>query len=115
MKSTKSVTFATTLVANTCHSQGLIGEASDVWWTADELAEIVRDCETLALVIESPTLSPVLLLSEEDCLRGLEAKTEEGAWARYKVNGDTCNAVIGEQEKATRLRKQNCAETPGGN
>lgn len=116
MKSKRRVQFTAGLVGDTHHCEHVLDPVEDVgdlWWTSYELAEILRDCETFALMMESPKLSSSLLLSDDDCMRGLEAKTEVGAWERYQRHRDTSNAVLGTQEKVEKLRKQGTGETQG--
>lgn len=105
-----------------------------IWWTAKETAELRQEAETVIyLMMESSqqqsqfnhnkttqSLSSLSLLhdgggaaaaaaeKEEHCIRGLETKTQAGAWALYEVQRDARNAVLAEQEQIAKRRRQSC-------
>jgi hypothetical protein len=80
-------------------------DASAIWWTARETAEIRDESETVLFILESANQS---LSEEEHSIRGLEKKTEAGAWELFVVQRDSRNAVLNEQEhliKQSKARK----------
>jgi hypothetical protein len=94
-----------------------------LWWTTEELAEIAREAEALAhltdpavAVCKPPPSAAAAAAAKaalrNDSIRGLETKTENGAWERFKLHRDASNAVLGAQEKHMKNRRQ--STTAGG-
>lgn len=77
-----------------------IANQAAIWWTKNEIRESEREYETVLFLMEAN--KPID--EEEHSIRGLEKKTEAGAWALYENQRDAVNAVLGEQEKLQRKR-----------
>ena len=80
-----------------------------IWWTRKEVREIVDESETLihfmnmnmsnkAGIVDSNQY-PAEIDPNIHTLRGLEKRTEIGAWEVYEVQRDARNAVLNQQDK----------------
>lgn len=69
-------------------------EISSIWFEPNEYANMKNEYkDTLFLMECNKTLDEV-----EHTARGLEYRTQEGAWARYENKRDAYNAVLDEQD-----------------
>jgi hypothetical protein len=70
-------------------------EVDKIWYNPDEYAEIKSAYQMTVFMMESgEKMDP-----EEHSSRGLEYRTQDGAWARYENKRDACNAVLDEQDR----------------
>jgi hypothetical protein len=79
-------------------------EVAATWYNAQEYRDITSSYQLTIILMETGEE-----LSNEHTRRGLEYRTEDGAWARYKNKQDAYNAVLDEQDrqwKADRVSKQ---------
>lgn len=70
-------------------------EVAQIWYDAQEYAEIKSAYQLTIFMMEAGET----LDSEEHTSRGLEYRTQEGAWARYENKRDAYNAVLDEQDR----------------
>jgi hypothetical protein len=68
---------------------------ADVWYDGSEYAEIKKSYQLTIFLMESGEK----LTGEDHTSRGLEYRTQEGAWARYENKRDAYNAVLDEQDR----------------
>lgn len=102
----KNVQFGPKLCINV-HEFEKIADHASVWWTREERKEMEREYEAVLFLMD--TKKPID--EDEHSARGLEKKTEEGAWVLYESQRDALNAVLGEQEKLRRERTTgDCSE-----
>jgi hypothetical protein len=76
-------------------------EVAQIWYDAKEYSEIKSSYQLTILMMESGEL-------KEDGLhtcRGLEYRTQQGAWARYENKRDAYNAVLDEQDRQWKVDK----------
>jgi hypothetical protein len=67
-----------------------------IWYDAEEYAEIKQMYQVTIIMMETgEPIEP----EEEHTSRGLEYRTQEGAWARHENKRDACNAVLDEQDR----------------
>jgi len=66
-----------------------------IWYDAEEYAEIKQSYQLTIFLMESDKL----VEDDEHTSRGLEYRTQEGAWARYENKRDAYNAVLDEQDR----------------
>lgn len=99
-----SVSFHETL--HTTHTYGDIVDEEGychiecrnrLWWTPEEEWEIGRAYEAVVYLMESGQHSEHSDTAESG--RGLEKRTEEGAWKLYETQRDFRNAVLCEQDR----------------
>jgi hypothetical protein len=70
-------------------------EVNATWYDGGEYSEIKQAYQLTIFMMEAgEKLSP-----EEHTSRGLEYRTQEGAWARYENKRDAYNAVLDEQDR----------------
>jgi hypothetical protein len=69
-------------------------EVTTIWYDANEYAEMKADYKTTVFMMECGKSLP----EDEHTSRGLEYRTQEGAWARYENKRDAYNAVLDEQD-----------------
>jgi hypothetical protein len=70
-------------------------EIKATWYTAEEYGEIKAAYQLTIFMMEAGEE----LKSDEHTSRGLEYRTQEGAWARYENKRDAYNAVLDEQDR----------------
>lgn len=70
-------------------------EVNATWYSAEEYGEIKAAYQLTIFMMEAGEE----LNSEEHTSRGLEYRTQEGAWARYENKRDAYNAVLDEQDR----------------
>lgn len=68
-----------------------------LWWTLDEEREIGRAYEAVVYLMESGQHPEEAGMAESG--RGLEKRTEEGAWKLYETQRDFRNVVLCEQDR----------------
>lgn len=76
-------------------------EVAAIWYDANEYANIKKSYQLTIFLMESG--EP--LTGEEHTSRGLEYRTQEGAWARYENKRDAYNAVLDEQDRQWKVDK----------
>lgn len=64
------------------------------WYDAEDYAEIKADYQCVIFMMESGER-----ISDEHTTRGLEYRTQQGAWDRYENKRDAYNAVLDEQDR----------------
>jgi hypothetical protein len=72
-------------------------EIADVWYDCQEYSEIKSAFQVTLHLME--TGQKILHDDEEHTSRGLEYRTQDGAWARYENKRDAYNAVLDEQDR----------------
>jgi len=76
-------------------------EIFEIWYTSREYSEIKQAYQLTIFMMESgETIS-----GDEHTSRGLEYRTQEGAWARYENKRDAYNAVLDEQDRQWKVDK----------
>jgi hypothetical protein len=70
-------------------------EVDSIWYDPEEYKEIKVSYQSTVMMMESGEPLP----EEEHTSRGLEYRTQEGAWARHENKRDACNAVLDEQDR----------------
>lgn len=75
-------------------------EIEETWYSAKEYSEIKSSYQLTIFMMESGEK-----MSEEHTPRGLEYRTQEGAWARYENKRDAYNAVLDEQDRQWKVDK----------
>lgn len=70
-------------------------EVADIWFAPDEYADMKNEYKETVFLIE---MGKALDEAEHHTARGLEYRTQEGAWARYENKRDAYNAVLDEQD-----------------
>ncbi|GKY96551.1 hypothetical protein MPSEU_000614700 [Mayamaea pseudoterrestris] len=70
-------------------------EVNATWYDGNEYAEIKQSYQLTIFMMEAGEQ----LNLEEHTSRGLEYRTQEGAWARYENKRDAYNAVLDEQDR----------------
>jgi len=76
-------------------------EVAATWYDSNEYAEIKSAYQLTIFMMESGEK-----LSGDHTPRGLEYRTQEGAWARYENKRDAYNAVLDEQDRQWQVRKR---------
>ncbi|KAL7570359.1 hypothetical protein ACA910_017199 [Epithemia clementina (nom. ined.)] len=74
-----------------------------IWYSAKEYSDIKSSYQLTIFMMESGEK-----ISKEDTehtTRGLEYRTQEGAWARYENKRDAYNAVLDEQDRQWKVDK----------
>lgn len=74
---------------------------SEIWYDGEEYAEIKGSYQSTIFMMEAGHK----LDEVEDTSRGLEYRTQEGAWARYENKRDAYNLVLDEQDKQWKFDK----------
>lgn len=69
-------------------------EVAAIWYEPVNYAEMKSEYKGTVFLIECGTI----LDEQEHTARGLEYRTQEGAWARYENKRDAYNAVLDEQD-----------------
>jgi hypothetical protein len=89
--------------------------ADQLWWTQEEIADMERESETIVYFMNNASGPSCLSRVDLDIhsVRGLEKKTEMGAWEMYETQRDARNAVLCQQDKHRKLGRQSA--TPSGN
>ena len=73
----------------------------NIWYQAEDYNDIKASYQLVIVKMESGEF-------REDChqtCRGLEYRTQEGAWARYENKRDAYNAVLDEQDRQWKVDK----------
>ena len=80
-----------------------IGEAAiaEIWYNASEYSEIKSSYQLTLFMMENGELKE----TDEHTSRGLEYRTQQGAWARYENKRDAYNAVLDEQDRQWKADK----------
>jgi hypothetical protein len=79
----------------TCLDEYTDEEIEAIWFSQEEYAEIKAGYQETVFLMESgEKLDP-----KHQTSRGLEYRTQEGAWARYENKRDSYNAVLDEQDR----------------
>jgi hypothetical protein len=74
-------------------------EVEATWYDAGEYADIKSAYQLTIFMMEAgETLNPL-----EHTSRGLEYRTQEGAWSRYENKRDAYNAVLDEQDRQWQI------------
>lgn len=80
-------------------------QIAQIWWTSEEKDECRKEYEAVLFLME--TGKPVD--ENEHAARGLEKRTQDGAWELYEIQRDAQNAVLCEQDlqKKRKIRNAN--------
>lgn len=76
-------------------------EVFAIWYTSREYSEIKQAYQLTIFMMESGET----ITGDEHTSRGLEYRTQEGAWARYENKRDAYNAVLDEQDRQWKVDK----------
>ena len=76
-------------------------EVFSIWYTSKEYSEIKQSYQVTIFMMESGET----ITGDEHTSRGLEYRTQEGAWARYENKRDAYNAVLDEQDRQWKVDK----------
>lgn len=76
-------------------------EVFNIWYTSKEYSEIKQAYQVTIFMMESGET----ITGDEHTSRGLEYRTQEGAWARYENKRDAYNAVLDEQDRQWKVDK----------
>lgn len=71
-------------------------DVAATWYDAEDYAEIKADYQCVIFMMESGERA---FDDEEHTTRGLEYRTQQGAWNRYENKRDAYNAVLDEQDR----------------
>jgi hypothetical protein len=98
----KSLTFAD---SNEVFQVDHLDDISDeqilaTWYNANEYSQIKSSYQATIYMMETATPMP-----DECTSRGLEYRTQDGAWARYEKKRDAYNAVLDEQDRQWKVDK----------
>lgn len=74
-------------------------QVAATWYNAKEYAEIKSSYQATIFMMESGED----LSGDEHTSRGLEYRTQDGAWARYENKRDAYNAVLDEQDRQWKV------------
>lgn len=74
---------------------------ADIWYDGEEYAEIKGSYQSTIFMMEAGHKLDEI----EDTSRGLEYRTQEGAWARYENKRDAYNLVLDEQDRQWKFDK----------
>ena len=72
-----------------------------IWYSAQEYSEIKSSYQLTIFMMESGEK----ITGDDHTTRGLEYRTQEGAWARYENKRDAYNAVLDEQDRQWKVDK----------
>ena len=72
-----------------------------IWYSSREYSEIKAAYQLTIFMMESGEK----ITGNEHTTRGLEYRTQEGAWARYENKRDAYNAVLDEQDRQWKVDK----------
>ncbi len=106
----KAVHFGTNEAVETIEVECLKEHTSMLWWTRQEVREIEDESETLIHFMNihmnnTNTSSsdwnqyPIEIGATTHTIRGLEKRTEIGAWDVFELQRDARNAVLNQQDK----------------
>jgi len=73
-------------------------EIEATWYSAKEYSEIKQSYQSTIFMMESGEK-----IADDQTTRGLEYRTQEGAWARYENKRDAYNAVLDEQDRQWKV------------
>jgi hypothetical protein len=76
-------------------------DIAEIWYSAAEYSEIKSSYQLTLFMMENGELKE----SDEHTSRGLEYRTQQGAWARYENKRDAYNAVLDEQDRQWKADK----------
>lgn len=76
-------------------------EVFAIWYTSKEYSEIKQAYQVTIFMMESGET----ITGDDHTSRGLEYRTQEGAWARYENKRDAYNAVLDEQDRQWKVDK----------
>jgi hypothetical protein len=76
-------------------------EIYSIWYTSKEYSEIKQAYQLTIFMMESGET----VTGDDHTSRGLEYRTQEGAWARYENKRDAYNAVLDEQDRQWKVDK----------
>jgi hypothetical protein len=76
-------------------------DVTATWYTSKEYSEIKSSYQMTIFMMEAGET----LNDAEHTSRGLEYRTQEGAWARYENKRDAYNAVLDEQDRQWKVDK----------
>lgn len=78
-------------------------EIAETWYDANEYSEIKSNYQHTIFLMESN--EKISDDDEDHTTRGLEYRTQDGAWARYENKRDAYNAVLDEQDRQWKVDK----------
>lgn len=81
-------------------------EVALIWYDSEEYSEIKSSYQLTIFRMESGELKE----DDDHTSRGLEYRTQTGAWARYENKRDAYNAVLDEQDRQWKVDQDNDVE-----
>lgn len=79
-------------------------EVAAIWYDANDYADMKADYKTAVFMLECGKPLP----EGDHTSRGLEYRTQQGAWARYENKRDAYNAVLDEQDNQWKNDTDDC-------
>lgn len=76
-------------------------EVAEIWYDAKEYSDIKSAYQMTIFMMENGELKE----DDDHTGRGLEYRTQQGAWARYENKRDAYNAVLDEQDRQWKVDK----------
>jgi hypothetical protein len=76
-------------------------DVANIWYEAEDYNEIKASYQLVIIKMEAAEFRE----DEEQTCRGLEYRTQEGAWTRYENKRDAYNAVLDEQDRQWKVDK----------
>ena len=76
-------------------------DIANIWYHAEEYTQIKSSYQGTIHLMETGQLKE----DDDNTCRGLEYRTQEGAWARYENKRDAYNAVLDEQDRQWKVDK----------
>lgn len=76
-------------------------DIAEIWYEPEDYSEIKSSYQLTIFMMESNEL----VESDDHTARGLEYRTQQGAWSRYENKRDAYNAVLDEQDRQWKVDK----------
>jgi len=98
LKAKRSVTFSHKKhIKKIPHLNNLSDQIiDDCWWSPEDYEEFKASFQYLVFMMDS---GEEKVENDEETTRGLEFRTQEGAWERFEHKRDAYNAVLDEQDR----------------
>jgi hypothetical protein len=100
----KAVKFGDEVLCHV-HEVESFRDVASIWWTKDEISDIERESEAIIYFLNNTAGSSNSANVDIDLhsIRGLEKKTEIGAWEMFETQRDARNAVLCLQDKQRKF------------
>jgi hypothetical protein len=108
----KAVKFGDKILCHV-HEVESFRDVNSMWWTKDEISDIERESKAIIYFLNNVASTSESENANLDMhsIRGLEKKTEIGAWEMYETQRDARNAVLCLQDKQRKLQPRPVAPT----